>query len=146
MNSIILPKWQQLPELELYLDQVLLYVNQVTASSLESKRALTASMINNYVKQGYMSKPIKKKYGKQQIARLIAITILKNSFSIQEISQVLESFQAEQSSPDLYDTFVTVWNNDQENDAETIIIFACKTVKYYFQTLALSKERREEKE
>lgn len=146
MNLIVLPKWQQLPELELYLDQVLLYVNQVTAVSFESKRALTASMVNNYVKQGYLTKPIKKKYGKQQIARLIAITILKNSFSIQEISQVLESLQSEQSSPDLYDTFVTVWNNDQDKDAETIVIFACKTVKYYFQTLALSKERLEEKE
>lgn len=146
MNSIHLPNWEQLPDIELYLDQVLLYVNQVTSLSPETSKGLTSSMINNYVKQGYMSKPSKKKYGKQQIARLIAITILKNSFSIQEISQVLESLQAEQSSPDLYDTFVSVWNNDQEKDAETIIIFACKTVKYYFQTLALSKERLEENE
>lgn len=146
MNSIPLPNWEQLPDIELYLDQVLLYVNQVTSLSPETSKGLTSSMINNYVKQGYMSKPSKKKYGKQQIARLIAITILKNSFSIQEISQVLESLQAEQSSPDLYDTFVSVWNNDQEKDAETIIIFACKTVKYYFQTLALSKERLEENE
>lgn len=146
MNSIHLPNWEQLPDIELYLDQVLLYVNQVTSLSPETSKGLTPSMINNYVKQGYMSKPSKKKYGKQQIARLIAITILKNSFSIQEISQVLESLQSEQSSPDLYDTFVTVWNNDQDKDAETIVIFACKTVKYYFQTLALSKERLEEKE
>ncbi|MCB4986244.1 DUF1836 domain-containing protein, partial [Streptococcus mutans] len=30
MESILYPKWDDLPELDLYLDQVLLYVNQTT--------------------------------------------------------------------------------------------------------------------
>lgn len=56
------PLWEELPEIELYLDQVLLYVNQVTQSTLgPNDKGLTASMVNNYVKHGHVAKPIKKK-------------------------------------------------------------------------------------
>lgn len=75
-----LPSWKDLPDLELYLDQVLLYVNQVTQlSQATDHKLLTASMINNYVKHGYIDKPIKKNI-KKQVARLIAISILKMYF------------------------------------------------------------------
>ncbi|WP_019792032.1 DUF1836 domain-containing protein, partial [Streptococcus sobrinus] len=57
------PKWADLPELDLYLDQVLLYVNQVSKlSTTTTDKGLTASMINNYVKHGLVEKPVKKKY------------------------------------------------------------------------------------
>ena len=43
-----LAKWDQLPSLDLYLDQVLLYVNQETAGLLsQNEKPLTAAMINN---------------------------------------------------------------------------------------------------
>ena len=49
------PKWAELPELELYLDQVLLYVNQVCGSAASSRdKGLTPSMVNNYVKHGHV--------------------------------------------------------------------------------------------
>ena len=54
------PLWEELPEIELYLDQVLLYVNQVTQSTLgPNDKGLTASMVNNYVKHGHIAKSIK---------------------------------------------------------------------------------------
>ncbi len=89
MNSIFsYPKWEDIPNIDLYLDQVLLYVNQVCAPiSPDKDKGLTASMVNNYVKHGYLTKPDKKKYQRKQIARLIAITTLKSVFSIQEIAQ-----------------------------------------------------------
>ncbi len=59
MNTI--PYWEELPDLDLYLDQILLYVNQYTQYSLDPKdKGLTASMINNYVKHKHIDKPIKK--------------------------------------------------------------------------------------
>ena len=88
------PKWEEIPSIDLYLDQVLLYVNQVcTPVFTEKEKGLTASMVNNYVKHGYLTKPDKKKYQRQQIARLIAITTLKSVFSIQEIAQTLNTLQ-----------------------------------------------------
>ena len=60
------PKWAEIPNIDLYLDQVLLYVNQVCAPiSPDKDKGLTASMVNNYVKHGYLTKPDKRKYQRQ---------------------------------------------------------------------------------
>ena len=145
MNSIFsYPKWEDIPNIDLYLDQVLLYVNQVCAPiSPEKEKGLTASMVNNYVKHGYLTKPDKKKYQRKQIARLIAITTLKSVFSIQEIAQTLNTLQTQASSDQLYDAFVDYMNQgiDPENP---IIQTSCQTVKLYHQTLDLILNKEEE--
>ena len=137
------PKWKEIPNIDLYLDQVLLYVNQVCEPiSSESDKGLTASMVNNYVKHGYMTKPEKKKYQRKQIARLIAITTLKSVFSIQEIAQTLNTLQTETNSEQLYNAFVNYMNEgiDPENP---IIQTSCQTVKLYYQTLDLILTKEE---
>ena len=138
------PKWEDIPNIDLYLDQVLLYVNQVCAPiSPDKDKGLTASMVNNYVKHGYLTKPDKKKYQRKQIARLIAITTLKSVFSIQEIAQTLNTLQTQASSDKLYDAFVDYMNHgiDPENP---IIQTSCQTVKLYHQTLDLILIKEEE--
>lgn len=143
-TSFSYPKWEQLPTLDLYLDQVLLYVNQVCQPvTSQSGKGLTASMINNYVKHGYLKKPDKKKYQRHQIARLIAITTLKSVFSIQEIAQTLNQLQSEAHSEALYDAFVSYMNEDQE-PKQAIILNSCQTIKLYLQTLALINPSSEE--
>ena len=145
MNSnFSYPKWEDIPNIDLYLDQVLLYVNQVCAPiSPDKDKGLTASMVNNYVKHGYLTKPDKKKYKRKQIARLIAITTLKSVFSIQEIAQTLNTLQTQASSDQLYDAFVDYMNHgiDPEN---SIIQTSCQTVKLYHQTLDLILIKEEE--
>ena len=145
MNSnFSYPKWEDIPNIDLYLDQVLLYVNQVCAPiSTDKDKGLTASMVNNYVKHGYLTKPDKKKYQRKQIARLIAITPLKSVFSIQEIAQTLNTLQTQASSDQLYDAFVNYMNHgiDPENP---IIQTSCQTVKLYHQTLDLILIKEEE--
>lgn len=145
MNSnFSYPKWKDIPNIDLYLDQVLLYVNQVCAPiSPDKDKGLTASMVNNYVKHGYLTKPDKKKYQRKQIARLIAITTLKSVFSIQEIAQTLNTLQTQASSDQLYDAFVDYMNHgiDPENP---IIQTSCQTVKLYHQTLDLILNKEEE--
>ena len=138
------PKWAEIPNIDLYLDQVLLYVNQVCAPiSLDKDKGLTAYMVNNYVKHGYLTKPDKKKYQRQQIARLIAITTLKSVFSIQEIAQTLNTLQTQASSDQLYDAFVDYMNQGID-PANPIIQTSCQTVKLYHQTLALIDHTQEE--
>ena len=145
MNSnFSYPKWEDIPNIDLYLDQVLLYVNQVCAPiSPDKDKGLTASMVNNYVKHGYLTKPDKKKYQRKQIVRLIAITTLKSVFSIQEIAQTLNTLQTQASSDQLYDAFVDYMNHgiDPENP---IIQTSCQTVKLYHQTLDLILIKEEE--
>ena len=145
MNSnFSYPKWEDIPNIDLYLDQVLLYVNQVCAPiSPDKDKGLTASMVNNYVKHGYLTKPDKKKYQRKQIARLIAITTLKSVFSIQEIAQTLNTLQTQASSDQLYHAFVDYMNHgiDPKNP---IIQTSCQTVKLYHQTLDLILIKEEE--
>ncbi|KJQ67640.1 hypothetical protein TZ89_00922 [Streptococcus oralis subsp. oralis] len=145
MNSnFSYPKWEDIPNIDLYLDQVLLYVNQVCAPiSPDKDKGLTASMVNNYVKHGYLTKPDKKKYQRKQIARLIAITTLKSVFSIQEIAQTLNTLQSQASSDQLYDAFVDYMNHGIDPD-NPIIQTSCQTVKLYHQTLDLILIKEEE--
>ena len=137
------PEWDEIPNINLYLDQVLLYVNQICPPvSPDKEKGLTASMVNNYVKHGYLTKPEKKKYQRHQIARLIAITTLKSVFSIQEIAQTLNTLQTETNSEQLYNAFVDYMNEgiDPENP---IIQTSCQTVKLYYQTLDLILTKEE---
>ena len=128
------------------MDQVLLYVNNVCGSSISAAdKGLTASMINNYVKHGYISKPVKKKYQRRQVARLIAITTLKTVFSIQEISATLNMLHKEADSRELYDDFVD-YMNGSKLEVAPIISTACQTVKLYQKTLSLIQVPNEEEE
>ena len=136
------PKWKEIPNIDLYLDQVLLYVNQVCSTvSVEKEKGLTASMVNNYVKHGYLAKPDKKKYQRQQIA----ITTLKSVFSIQEIAQTLNTLQTQASSEQLYNAFVDYMNQGID-PANPIIQSSCQTIKLYHQTLSLVTHHFEKEE
>ena len=57
-----LPRWAELPDLELYMDQVLLLAERSLGPDAPSDhKGLTASMVNNYVKLGLLPPPVKKK-------------------------------------------------------------------------------------
>ena len=140
VSTFSYPTWEQLPELDLYLDQVLLYVNKTCAPVLSSSdKGLTAAMINNYVKHGYVEKPDKKKYQRRQVARLIAITTLKTVFSIQEIASTLNFLQDQASSDLLYNSFVAYL-------IAPIIRSACQTVQLYLETLSYIQPVKTEEE
>ena len=131
----VYPKWSELPTIDLYLDQVLLYVNQLDSSSIvDDDKGLTASMINNYVKNGHLDKPIKKKYNRRQLARLIVITCLKNVFAIQEISKTISSLTKDGDSEAMYDNFVMCMNEEKREGLPEVIVSACDTVRLYKKT------------
>ena len=131
----VYPKWSELPTIDLYLDQVLLYVNQLDSSSIvDDDKGLTAAMINNYVKNGHLDKPIKKKYSRRQLARLIVITCLKNVFAIQEISKPISSLTKDGDSEAMYDNFVMCMNEEKREGLPEVIVSACDTVRLYKKT------------
>lgn len=131
----VYPKWSELPTIDLYLDQVLLYVNQIDSSSIvDDDKGLTAAMINNYVKNGHLDKPIKKKYSRRQLARLIVITCLKNVFAIQEISKTISSLTKDGDSEAMYDNFVMCMNEEKREGLPEVIVSACDTVRLYKKT------------
>lgn len=91
VNLIHIPRWEELPDFPLYIDQVVNYIEtKLEPLSFTNEKIITSSMINNYVKHGIVSKPIKKKYTREQIAYFIVICILKQSFSLDEVTKLIQ--------------------------------------------------------
>lgn len=85
-----MPRYDELPNVELYRDQVIEYIVQVLCplSSCSDGPWLTPSMVNNYVKQRLVPAPVKKLYGREQIARLLTICIFKQFLPIDAIARL----------------------------------------------------------
>lgn len=80
-----IPRWEELSTLELYSDQVIQLIQEYLFLFF-AEPCITSSMINNYVKNKMMPKPDKKKYVKVHMAYLIAITMLKQVMTIEEVN------------------------------------------------------------
>lgn len=90
VNKFHIPKWNELPNIDLYMDQVLNYIENYLNEYIKSdEKFITKTMINNYVKQGILEPPINKKYNKIHIAKLFVICILKQVYSISEIKELI---------------------------------------------------------
>ncbi|WP_125714155.1 DUF1836 domain-containing protein [Companilactobacillus kedongensis] len=91
LEKFKLPRWADLPELDLYRDQLLTLIEKYLSPIwIEDGPIVTSSMVNNYVKNGLLPRPIKKRYTKEHLAYLIAITFLKQVVSMNEIKSGLE--------------------------------------------------------
>ena len=86
-----MPRYNQLPGIDLYIDQVLAYIESVLAPlEIETNdRILTASMVNNYVKKGIVPPTVKKKYSKQHVAYLLIVCFCKQLYTMDEIYDMI---------------------------------------------------------
>lgn len=106
MSGFRLPRWDELPELDLYMDQVVVFLEKILAPLSEGEEQVTPAMINNYVKLRLIPKPEKKRYTRRHIAFLITITLLKQVLTISEIREgILSHTEQEGSGQRSYDGF-----------------------------------------
>ena len=91
VSKFRIPRWEELPEVDLYLDQVISLIDNSIGVFIndKNKKALTKTMVNNYVKQKTIEAPVNKKYNKQAVASLVVIAMLKPVFSIGEIGELI---------------------------------------------------------
>lgn len=102
------PRWNELPDLGLYMDQVLLVVEGALRPLFPNDPVvLTSTMVNNYVKQQVLIPSEKKKYGRVHLAGLITITVLKRVLSVAEIKTVLDRLAEGMEAAAGYDLFCT---------------------------------------
>lgn len=110
LNGFDLPSWDQLPQIDLYMDQVIALLNNYLGFFIyegNDEKLLTPAMVNNYVKMKLLAPPIKKKYGRKQVASLIMICTLKQTLSMAQVKQMLPRENGEGFQRD-YDQFVQV--------------------------------------
>lgn len=89
IQALELPEWEILPDIGLYMDQVVTLMDRTFSPTLP-KGEMTKSMVNNYVKVGMIPRPTGKKYDRDHLAMLIMIGVLKQALSMESISRLLE--------------------------------------------------------
>lgn len=89
-KTLKLPRWEDFPAFELYIDQVIAFVcDRLEIFRNDDEPLITAAMINNYVKNGVLHPPVKKKYDRTHLAKLIVICISKRILALSQISDAI---------------------------------------------------------
>lgn len=101
-----LTKWEDMPDIGLYMDQVLVLMDKYIGSLfIDKENFLTPSMINNYVKLGVMKAPVAKKYSREHLVFLTIICLMKQTLSISSIKYVIENELTKITITELYTKF-----------------------------------------
>ncbi len=105
------PRWNELPDIDLYMDQVMtvLEKNLSLFIGTDPQKAITPTMINNYVKQKMVRPPKNKKYDRGHLVSFFLITLLKQMMSITEVKQAIACVMTEFSPEKGYNTFCEVF-------------------------------------
>ncbi len=114
LKKLSLPKWEDLPNIDLYMDQIITYLDDVLSNIIKnekSEKIITKTMINNYVKQEIIPPPEKKKYSKIHIAELIVICILKEVYSIPNIKNLISLALSTSEADICYNRFCNYYQN-----------------------------------
>ena len=104
-----MPRYQDVPNMGLYLEQTTKYLNHVLAPL--GCMEVTSSMISNYVKKGLIPSPVRKLYYADQIAYLFFIIIAKQVLSMENIIALSERQKQTYSIPVAYDYFCSELEN-----------------------------------
>ena len=104
-----LPRYTELPNVGLYLEQVAKYINGflVPIGCAE----ITTSMISNYVKKGIIPPPEKKQYYADHIAHLMFVAVAKNVLSLDNIHELFVMQRQMYSVPVAYDYYCMEFEN-----------------------------------
>lgn len=109
VRGFSLPRYCEIPDVGLYLEQTAKYIADLLAPL--AGVTITPSMISNYVKRGLISSPVKKQYGREQIAYLIFIAVVKNVLSMDDIHLVVRIQQKSYPSEVAYNYFCMEFEN-----------------------------------
>lgn len=118
ISSFHMPRWKDFPDVDLYLDQVVSFINSslfsyisINNESKQENQFLTKAMINNYVKNSLIEPPHKKQYSKNHLAKLFAICILKQVYSMQEIKYLINIAIEDTKISNAYDNFCDLFED-----------------------------------
>ena len=109
LRDFRLPRYQEIPDTGLYLEQVAKYISSYL--SVLEEGSLTPSMISNYVKKDLVANPVKKRYGREQIAYLIFIAIAKNVLSLDGLINFIAVQKRTYALQKAYDYFCEQFEN-----------------------------------
>lgn len=103
LGAFHLPRYHEIPDVGLYLEQVTGYLS-AQLGPLQSV-SITSSMISNYVKKDLIPNPVKKRYNRRQVAALVCIVVAKTVLALEDIQVLLDMQRRLSDSQTAYDLF-----------------------------------------
>jgi len=82
--------WQELPDLALYMDQVISYMPRQLIH-FGDEELLTSAMVNNYIKDGVVPRAEGKRYGPVHLGYLTAVCAMKKVLSVKDIRVLFDA-------------------------------------------------------
>ena len=101
------PRWNDWPDLGLYMDQVTRLLEEYVAgfSVIETAKLVTPMMINNYVKRKIVMPSKNKLYFREHLAHLFILFLLKPVLGLSEICDALTQLTENRPFPEVYNRF-----------------------------------------
>ncbi len=138
LENYKLPDYREISNIPLYMEQVIGYIQGVLGPLEKDKTVITPFMVNNYVKAKIVSSPENKKYNKDHIAYLLAISLLKSSASMRDLATLIEMDKyLTDDKQKLYNYFKNMHDEVLKNQVHR--------VKVRIETLEKDKKRKRNK-
>lgn len=112
--------WDQLPDIALYMDQIISFMPRQLIR-FDGQDALTSAMVNNYIKDGLVPRAEGKRYGPIHLGYLTAVCALKKVLPVRDTGALLAAGQARGKQPEeLYAYFCHALDQALSETAATL--------------------------
>lgn len=137
--------WEQLPDIGLYMDQVLTYVDRQLSLYRRSDKehVLTPAMINNYIKDNLLPRADMKKYAPNHLAILTMIGALKQVFSMQDLQILLGGLEGPEQARAFYLCFLNGQNRVVSQTAGQVAHQVSSTLENVTEVAQTERQLRE---
>jgi len=112
-------KWENMPDIDLYMDQVVNYMKRQHIGFGEEE-GLTPAMINNYMKKDLLPRAKKKKYDRSHIAYLTSICLIKQVLPVAETGLFLKKLTEKQTIEKFYEKYCSLLDESLNGLAEKV--------------------------
>jgi hypothetical protein len=112
--------WSELPDIALYMDQLVSYMPRQLIR-FDDSETLTSAMVNNYIKDGLVPRAEGKRYAPVHLGYLTAVCALKKVLSVRDVGTLLAAGQSTgKSNQELYDYFCRALDRALTDTSQTI--------------------------
>lgn len=138
LENIHLPAWEDLPQLELYNEQVCDYVSEQLQVFFPEERALSSTRVQNYIKWGILPKPKGRRYTREHIAWCIVITLFKTILPIKDVRKGILLQKSMMPIEQSYNSFIELLHESLKAHAE--VLRDLKREEFVFEAQSYRRE------
>ena len=129
-------EWDELPDIALYMDQVISYMPRQMIRFDETEQ-ITSAMVNNYIKDGLVPRADGKRYGREHLGYLTAVCTMKKVLSVSQIKTLFDSIPEGRESETLYGFFTDALDQALKETADSLKLRDDETLARLAMALAL---------